>query len=461
VTASPPAASAAAGRPSLLRHADFLKLWSAETVSQFGTQISVLAVPLVAIVILQASAFEVALLGTVEFLPFILFTLPAGVWVDRLRRRPLLIAGDLVRAACLASIPVAYELHALSIWQLYLVGFVNGVATVFFDVAYQSYLPSLVTRDQLVEGNSRLEVSRSGAQILGPGMGGVLIGWLTAPVAVIFDSVSYVGSALFVLLIRRTEVTPERQVDALGRPRGGMRHETMEGLRYVLTHPYLRAIAFCTSAANLFGSIIQAILLVFLVRQLGVTPQVIGLVFSLGAIGFLVGALVGSRIGARLGVGRSIIAMAFLFGPPNLLVGLAPADNPLPFLVAGVLIPGFAGVVYNINQVSLRQAITPEWMQGRMNATMRFLVWGTIPIGSLIGGVLATTIGLRETILVGSVLSLSSFLFVLFSPVRTLHAMPEPMEAAAHGPAEGMTPGTTDEGLLTVQHQPLARPGED
>ncbi len=455
-----PARPTSAGRPSLLRHADFLKLWSGETISQFGTQISTLAVPLVAIVILQASAFEVALLGTIEFLPFIFFTLPAGVWVDRLRRRPLLIAGDLVRAISLASIPIAYELHALTVWQLYVVGFVNGIATVFFDVAYQSYLPSLVERDQLLEGNSKLEVSRSGAQILGPGIGGVLIGWLTAPVAVIFDSVSYVASALFVLFIRRTEVVPERHLDEHGQPRAGMRRETMDGLRYVLTQPYLRAIAFCTSASNLFSNFIYAILLVFLVRQLGVTPAVIGVVFSLGAIGFLLGALVANRIGARLGVGRTIIVTAFLFGPPNLLVGVAPADNPLPFVVVGVFVGGFAGVVYNINQVSLRQAMTPERMQGRMNATMRFLVWGTIPVGSLIGGVLGSTIGLRETILLGGVLSMTPFLFVLFSPVRSLHAMPQPVDEPAARLSGETAPGETDDGMLPVLHQPLAQPDE-
>jgi len=210
----------ASGR-SLLRHRDFLKLWSAETVSQFGTQVSVLAVPLVAILILGASAFEVALLGTVEMLPFILFALPAGVWVDRLRRRPILILGDLARAGSLASIPIAFELGVLSIWQLYVVGFVNGIATVCFDIAYQSYLPALVERDQLVEGNSRLEVSRSGAQIAGPGIAGILIGWVTAPVAIVLDSISYVASAAFVFLIRRPEPVPDRKVDGHGGPRAG------------------------------------------------------------------------------------------------------------------------------------------------------------------------------------------------------------------------------------------------
>jgi MFS family permease len=418
---------------SLLRHPDFVKLWSAETISQAGTQVSLLALPLVAIVILGASAFEVALLGTIEFLPFILFTLPAGVWVDRLRRRPILILGDLVRAASLISIPVAHALGGLTIYQLYIVGFINGIATVFFDVAYQSYLPALVDRAQLVEGNSKLEVSRSGAAIIGPGAAGALIGAITAPIAIVVDSISFLASAVFLFAIRRSEPAPERHVDEQGRARGSMRRETMDGLRYVLGHPYLRSIAACTSVSNLFSQFVFAIILVYLVRGLGFEPAVIGLTFSIGAAGFLIGALVANRIRARLGVGRTIILSAMLFGPGTLLIGVAPPDLALPFIAAGTFVGGFSGVVYNINQVSLRQAITPERMQGRMNATMRFLVWGTIPIGSLIGGVLGTTIGLRETILLGGALGFIPFLFVLFSPVRSLREMPVPIEEAAPG----------------------------
>ena len=450
----------ASGR-SLLRHRDFLKLWSAETVSQFGTQVSVLAVPLVAILILGASAFEVALLGTVEMLPFILFALPAGVWVDRLRRRPILILGDLARAGSLASIPIAFELGVLSIWQLYVVGFVNGIATVCFDIAYQSYLPALVERDQLVEGNSRLEVSRSGAQIAGPGIAGILIGWVTAPVAIVLDSISYVASAAFVFLIRRPEPVPDRKVDGHGAPRAGMRRETTEGLRYVLTHPFLRSIAACTSTSNLFSQFIFAILLVYLVRQVGLAPEVIGLVFSIAAVGFLLGALVANRIAARIGVGPTIVASAFLFGPGNLLIAAAPADLAGPFIVAGVFVGGFSGVVYNINQVSLRKAITPGRMQGRMNATMRFLVWGTIPIGAVIAGALGTAIGLRETILLGGVLSMGPFLFVLFSPVRSIQKMPEPVDQAAAGSAATREPGESHEGVLPLGHVPLSRPEND
>ena len=420
--------AAAAPRRTLLRHADFLKLWTAETISQAGTQVSLLAIPVLAVLILDASPFEVALLGTIEMLPFILFTLPAGVWVDRLRRRPILIAGDLVRAASLISIPVAYAAGVLSMPQLYVVGFINGIATVFFDVAYQSYLPALVERDQLVEGNSKLEVSRSAAAILGPGAAGFLIGAITAPIAIFVDSISFLASALFLFGIRRREPEVRRQVDEHGRVTSSMRRETMEGLRYVLGHPYLRAIAACTSVSNLFSQFVFAILVVYLLRELGLTPAIVGVVFSIGAVGFLLGALSGNRIASRLGVGRTIVLAALAFAPGNVLIAIAPPAAAVPFLIAGVFLGSFSGVVYNINQVSLRQAITPERMQGRMNATMRFLVWGTIPIGSLLAGALATTIGLRETIVIGAIGGFLPVLFVLFSPVRTLREMPAPVD---------------------------------
>ena len=191
----------------LWRHGDFLKLWSAETVSQFGTQIGILALPLVAILELGASPFEVAALGTVEFLPFLLH-LPAGVWVDRLPRRPILIAGDLGRFVLLATVPIAFVADALSIWQLYMVGFLVGICTVFFDVAYMAYVPWLVERDQIIDGNSKLEISRSAAQVGGPGLAGGLVQIFTAPFAVLIDAISYLGSGLFVLGIRRHEETP-------------------------------------------------------------------------------------------------------------------------------------------------------------------------------------------------------------------------------------------------------------
>ena len=426
----------------LLREPDFARLWTAETISQLGTQVSALAIPFVAIEILQASTFEVALLNVVDFLPFLLIGLPAGVWVDRLRRRPVMIAGDLGRAIALATIPFAFLLGLLTIVQLYVVGFIVGVLTVFFDVAYQSYLPSVVARDQLQEGNAKMEVSRAGAAVIGPGLAGILIGVLRAPLAVVLDALSFLGSALFLFLIRRPEPAPEVHREN-GQPGPGMRREMAQGLRYVLGHAYLKNIAACTATANLFGTIATSVFLVFAVRELGMTAQAIGVAFSIGATGALLGALTANRVSTRLGVGPTIIAFAGVGGLALLPLALAPAGTSLPVLTALValfaFVTGVAMVVYNVAQVSLRQAITPARMQGRMNATMRWFVWGTIPIGGILGGVLGTLLGVREAVLIGALGEMVAILPVLFSPVRGIREMPAAIddEVAAASEAGG------------------------
>jgi MFS family permease len=434
-------------RPSgaLWRHGDFLKLWTGQTISNFGTEITELAIPLIAIIALDASAFEVAALGTVAFAPFILFTLPAGVWVDRMPRRAVLIVGDLGRAVLLASIPLAWALDALTLGQLYVVGFLVGILTVFFDVAYQSYLPSLVGRDELVEGNSKLEITRSGASIAGPGVAGVLISAITAPYAILVDALSYVLSGSFLVRIRKREILPERTSEE-SRPR--LRTELREGLAYVLKHPYLRPQAICTGTSNFCSNLAFSILLVYAVRELGMSAAVIGIVFALSNVGWLVGAAAAGPIGRVLGVGRATLGAAFLFGPAMLLVPLAPQSFPEPFLIVAFALTGFGSVVYNIQQVSLRQAITPERMQGRMNSVMRFLVWGTIPLGALAGGALGSTIGLRETLFVGAALGSLTFLPILLSPIRSLERIPEPEEpvlptlAADEGAVIGPAPAS-------------------
>jgi len=436
---------------SLVRHADFLKLWTAETISQFGTQVSLLAIPLVAVTILQATAFEVALLGTIEFLPFILFSLPAGAWVDRLRRRPILIVGDLGRAVMLVSIPVAYALDVLTIWQLYVVGFVAGTLTVFFDVSYQSYLPSLVDRDQLTEGNSKLEITRTIAQTAGPALSGGLIGLLTAPIAILLDSISYVASAFFVSLIRRKEPTPDRHVDEHGQAREGLRKEVAAGLRYVLGNPYLRGIAGATGTSNLFSNIAFATYIVYAVRELGLSAAEIGIVFGIGNLGALFGAFTGNRWSGRFGLGRTIVGSMFLSAPSVLLVALAPKSSPIPFLIASGLLGGFSSVVYNINQVSFRQAITPPTMQGRMNATMRFIVWGTIPIGGIIGGIIATSVSLSAALWVGAMGSFLAVIPLLITPVHTLVTMPEPVDDAVDAGPPDLTPDLPADAPSVVQ----------
>jgi MFS family permease len=414
-------------RPSLWRQGDFMKLWTAQTISQFGDEITGIALPFVAITILGANAFEMGILGVVRFLPWILFTLPAGVWVDRMRRRPILIIADIARAALLATIPLGFLFDWLTIWQIYVVSFLAGTLEVFFDVAYQSYLPSIVERDELVEGNSKLELSRAASSVAGPTVAGFLIELVRAPIAIVFDAVSYLGAVLFVALIRRGEPLPPPHDPADGEP-PSMWQEARVGLGYVARSPYLRNIAACTGTLNLFGNIGGVLILLYLVDELGLSAGTVGLVFAIGNIGVLLGALTGGRLARAFGIGPVIIATAALSGVAMVFIPLAPRDNPFWFLVAGGIIAGFTTVAYNVNQVGLRQAITPDRMMGRMNATMRLIVWGTIPIGALIGGFLGGAIGLQATLWVSAIGAFLGFLPVLLSPVRTLREIPAEAE---------------------------------
>lgn len=414
----------------LWRHPDFMRLWTAQTISQFGSQITFLALPLAAILVLKASAFEVAVLGVLEWTPWLLFSLPAGAWVDRLRRRPVLVAADVGRAFALLSVPAAYAADVLTLGQLYAVGFLTGTLTVFFDVAYQSYLPSLVERRQLADANSKLEISRSGAQLAGPGFAGALVDLVTAPVAILGDAISFLLSALFLGTIRRGEEPVERPIE-----RTRLRVEILEGLRYVLGHPYLRPSMVYVAIFNFFGTVLFSIFLVYAVRRLHLSPAVIGVVFAIGNVGFLAGAVLAPRVSRRLGAGPTLILSAFFGGAALLLIPAAPPSEPIPFLVAEGLIAGFAVVLYNVVAISLFQATTPDRLLGRMNASRRFVVWGVIPLGGLAGGALASAIGLRETLWVGAAGAALSFVPLLFSPLRSLAEIPdETLELATPSP---------------------------
>jgi MFS family permease len=442
----------------LLRHGDFKRLWTADALSQAGTQVTAIALPLLLIKVLDAGPFEVGLLTTFEFLAFLLVGLPAGVWVDRMRRRNVLMVADLIRGLLFGSLPLAWALDVLTLAQVYAVALIGGVCTVFFDVAYQSYLPHLVGRENLVEGNAKLQGTQSVAQVAGPTVGGLLVQALTAPYAVLVDAATFFWSAAWLTSIRSREPRPERAPDRhLGR-------EMKEGLAFVLGNRLLRAITACTATANLFSNVGMTVFVVLLASASGLnlSAGTIGLLFSASAVGGLLGAMVARRFAGWVGQG------------PALWISIAvsvPAMLPMPFvqrgwllwLVAvGSVVVGASIVVYNITQVSFRQLLCPERLLGRMNATIRFAVWGTIPIGSLLGGILGATIGLRPTLWVAVIGSLLAVLPVFLSPLRTMRELPTeyvpdgvnpggpPVAGVVSGPAAGQDAGVTGTGGPTA-----------
>jgi MFS family permease len=409
----------------LWRHPNFVKFWLSETISLFGSQITLLALPLTAALTLQATPTQMGILGAAQFAPFLLVSLFAGVYVDRMRRRPILMWANLGRAALLGLIPLSALLGMLGIELLYIIGFLTGVLTVFFDIAYQAFLPSVVQRDQLVEGNSKLEVSRSVAQVTGPGIAGALVEFLTAPLTILFDSISFLVSAFFLGLLRTTEEAPAK--DTQTRNVWG---EIRAGLGVVFGSPLLRSIAAATATNNFFSNLWGAVFLLYVTRELGIEPVVIGFIFAVGSIGALLGSMLPRWAAQRFGLGPAIVWSQFLGGTASLLIPLASGSLAVavPLLMLASFLMALGNPIYNVNQLSLRQAITPDRLLGRMNASMRFIVWGTIPIGALIGGLLGEWIGLRQTLIVGVAGMALAFLWVFFSPVRKLREQPRSAE---------------------------------
>ncbi|MEV0583544.1 MFS transporter [Nonomuraea sp. NPDC050310] len=405
-------------RFALLREHDFRGLFLADTASQVGSQVLMLALPLIAASALRASPVEMGLLVMFETLPFILVGLPAGAIVDRLRKRTVMIVADWGRALLLVTVPLAWWAEALTIWQLYGVALLVGCFTVFFDVSYQSYLPFLVGREHLVQGNSALEVVRTVSQLGGPTAAGFLIQAVTAPFAMIATVFGLVWSALFLNGIRKREQPPERGPDAhLGR-------EIVEGLKFVLGHPLLRRIAGSTGTFNLFGSMLMPMGILLLTQDLGLSEGTIGLLFAASGLGGLVGAALTGRMVARFGQGPTIWMSSLLGAPLTFVLPWTEADWRLGLFVLYEFVLGVSVVVYNVTQLSFRQAATPEPLLGRMNATMRFLVWGTMPLGGLLGGLLGEVIGVRATLLVGACGVSLAFLWVFTSPMRTMRELP-------------------------------------
>jgi MFS family permease len=402
----------------LWRHPDFAKLWAGQTISLFGSSITALALPSVAILTLGASAYQVGLLQAAQFLAFPLLGLPAGVWVDRLPRKAVMIVADVGRALALGSVPLAWAAHSLTLGQLYFVSLVVGVLTVFFDVAYQSYLPALIDRVDLIEGNSKLEISRSASDIAGRGLGGILIQWLGAPLSVLVDALSFIASVVGLAAIRKPE-------EAAASPAisKGFWHELRAGVDVVIKNPILRNIAACTATTNLSSAMIGAVFLIFAYRSLHLPPALVGGVLAFGNLG-IAGAFLAAGIALRFGLGKTLMLAIVMGGLGTLMTAVAAFTFPVIFLLLAQLLQSFAIPVYNVNQVSLRQAITQSSLQGRMNATMRTIVWGTLPVGSLIGGVLGGTIGIVPTIVIAGCVFLAAAFWIRFSAVFRLVSIP-------------------------------------
>jgi MFS family permease len=415
---------------SLWRHRDFMLLWGGQAVSEIGSSVSTLAFPLIAVTAIRATTFEVAVLSFLGSLAFLLVALPAGVIVDRSRKRRMMLGCDVARMLFMFSIPLAAIFWHVTLWQLYVVAALVGVLTVFFDVAYQSYLPALVTKDQLADGNGKLGTTQSFAQVAGPSLGGLLVTLIGAARAVTSDAVSYFFSALSLAAIRTAE--PDRQPSD-GDERVSFRASMNEGLGFVLKHPILRKVVGCTATANFFGAGQGAIEVVFLVRTLHATSGQVGLLFALAAVGGIIGGLTSGRLSRLVGNARIIWAVQIVPAPLFLLIPLARPGWGLLMFAAGNLAYSAVAVVYNVAQVTYRQSICPPDLLGRMNASVRWIVWGTLPLGALAGGGVATWIGLRPTLFITTIGGVLAFLWVFFSPLRRMRDFPAEPEPASAG----------------------------
>lgn len=397
----------------LWRQPDFMKFWTGQTISIFGSMIGGTAMSFTAILFLQATPFQLGVLRALEIAPAFAAGLFAGAWVDRLRRRPLMIWTDIGRALFLASIPLAALLGGLRIEQVYLVTLVVSVLTIVFNLAYQSYLPTLVGKDHVVEGNSKLSASAAVAEFGGFSLAGWLVQLFTAPVAVLIDAFSFLGSAFSLWLVRAAEPPVEAQEHP------DMRREIVEGLRAVLRHPLLRAAALAMTVQSLASGLYGALVVLYMSRGLGFDPGVLGMIWAVGGVSSLAGAALAPRVTAWLGMGRSMVGCLVLSGISSFFIPLAVGVNWLSaaLLVAAQLFDGFF-VIYDINQVSLRQRVMPERLLGRVNATMSFLGMGAALLGTLLGGALGEWVGVRPTLFLGGAGTLLAALLLALSPLR-------------------------------------------
>jgi Na+/melibiose symporter-like transporter len=417
-----------AARPrfgGLWRHRDFMRLWAGQTVSELGSTITREALPYTAILALHATPLQMGLLGAAGAAPLLVFGLLAGVWVDRLRRRPIMIATDLARALLLLSIPAAFLLGWLDMPQLYVVAALAGVLTLFFDTAYAAYLPSLVPRDQLVEGNSKLGMSSSLAEIGGPPLGGALVQLIGGPITLLLDAASFLVSAGSLSRTRTVERAPEQPAarEHIGR-------DIAAGLRAIWADRLLRPIAISTTIRNFFGWFFGTVYGLYALNTLGMSPFALGLTVACGGIGSFLGAMLVRPLTRRLGFGRALAALLLIDGAAGSLTWLAGGapELAIPLMMAAQIVGDLGQTGAAINELSLRQTITPAGMLGRVSGSLNVLGRGIGTLGLLAGGVLAELIGLRGTIAVAALGGLAGNLVLIYSEVRRLRDLPEPAE---------------------------------
>ena len=411
----------------LWRNVDFRRLWAGQAVSQLGTQVTLVAIPLIAIGTLHANTGQVGVLSALSRLPFLLY-LVAGVWVDRTRRRPVLIGTDLARGVLVLLVPLAAVTGLLSYWLLCAVVVVSTALSVWFDIGYMSYLPSLVGRDGLLAANTRLETTRATTQVVGPSVGGVLVQVLTGPVAMIVDGLSYFVAAVFAVRIRAPEPAPSRRSGGPAGPRGPgtLRAELAEGFGFVFRHPMLASLALAIGVSNFAWAAELAQYLIFLVHGVGLPAALVGVTLAGQGPGTLVGSALAGRIQKWFGLAGAICGGLLLFAAAALLIPLAPGTPALavPVLVGSGFLMALGGQVCAVNVLTSRQRVTPDRLQGRVNATFRFLALGVSPVGSLAGGYAGQALGLRTGLYLAIALMFLAPAIVLLSPVRRIRAVP-------------------------------------
>jgi MFS family permease len=421
---------------ALWHHADFRRLWVGDTASQLGVAVGSLAIPYLAVNALGATEFQMGLLAALESLGFLLIALPAGAWVDRWRKRHVMLRVDIGRALLLLTLPVAWWLGGLTMAQVMIVATIVGVLTVFFDVSYQSYLPFLVGREHVVEGNSKLQASQSVSSMVGPSLGGFLIRIFGPIWVIVINAFGYAASATALSRIRHQE-TPKPVEDRLP-----LITEIREGLAFVVKHPLLRRLIACTGLSNFGGNIIAALGVLYMLRYLHFGPGTIGLIESVGAIGGFVGATLSNKLTKVLGEGPLIIYSATACQVATLMWPISWLFFPEPVMLAGTAAFGVAVVVYNVATVSFRQRLCPPRLLGRMNASARFLVWGTMPIGAFLGGILGTVLGVIPTLWIGLLVSFTSLLPVMISPLWKMRTLPGHVEDDEPTPSEMSGPSS-------------------